>query len=315
MEQGYSKNRVGFQFGKAIEGAEKAFIKLAVNLGKPAADLQIEKLKPLLGTANPKYSIVVVLTPAPGKQDQLEELLTRVFEGQEEKNGISDEIYRFKKGPHVPFTVMKSGTKVVIHIDTAGVVPILLAMFLGYGAEEIPATEQASINLNILSGIDFHDLLGLHEQGYSSLSAFLTSFLVELTSKSAPDSKLEKIILRAMQSFSPGLPSSPFPLLGALLQTVDVDFAFKSAEELPANIREAFCFDPALKYLPRTDKKVQESQEAKFLNKLKEVLSANIEVYATVEKVAAIHLEISAPGFGVALTTLKPGQEEISKVQ
>eukprot|EP00331_Platyophrya_macrostoma_P033800 CAMPEP_0176439828 /NCGR_PEP_ID=MMETSP0127-20121128/20201_1 /TAXON_ID=938130 /ORGANISM="Platyophrya macrostoma, Strain WH" /LENGTH=136 /DNA_ID=CAMNT_0017824223 /DNA_START=15 /DNA_END=421 /DNA_ORIENTATION=+ len=118
MEKGPSNSRIGVQFGKFAEGDEKTSIKVCVNFGKEAADLQAEKLKELLGGGDPNLSIVLVLTPPAGKQEELEAFLKSTLDGQEDivSNEIARELSRpFRKGD-LTYTIKNSGSNVVLHI-------------------------------------------------------------------------------------------------------------------------------------------------------------------------------------------------------
>lgn len=48
--------------------------------------------------------------------------------------------------------------------------------------------------------------------------------------------------------------------------------------------------------------------------KLTEILEADMEVYATLEKAAAFHASVKLPGFGVALSTPYSGKSSTKKV-
>eukprot|EP00331_Platyophrya_macrostoma_P019812 CAMPEP_0176465944 /NCGR_PEP_ID=MMETSP0127-20121128/37589_1 /TAXON_ID=938130 /ORGANISM="Platyophrya macrostoma, Strain WH" /LENGTH=286 /DNA_ID=CAMNT_0017858999 /DNA_START=28 /DNA_END=888 /DNA_ORIENTATION=+ len=282
MDQNPSNSRVGVHFGKPIEGNEKAYAKASINFGKAAADLQHEKVKAIIGAEDQNLSLVVVLTPVAGKQVELEELIKSALEGV---------ILQIKPGESL--TEMASQ---------------MLGMVLGFGVEEIAASEQASINLNLLSGIDFFDTFALHDQDFSTLSAFLTSFLGELTLKTNPGSQLGKKLLGILKQFAPMLSGTPMPLL-ELMSTVDVDLTFKSTDDLPHEIRSKLGIQRGLKhglkYFPRLPDKVTSSPEGKLIEKFNNTLTSHIEAYATVENVAAIHLDLNLAGFGTALLTTK----------
>jgi len=307
MDQNPSNSRVGVHFGKPIEGNEKAYAKASINFGKAAADLQHEKVKAIIGAEDQNLSLVVVLTPVAGKQVELEELIKSALEGKE-PGDLGSQLNKPFVKKKLSYTVAQAGTKVILQIkpgeSLTEMASQMLGMVLGFGVEEIAASEQASINLNLLSGIDFFDTFALHDQDFSTLSAFLTSFLGELTLKTNPGSQLGKKLLGILKQFAPMLSGTPMPLL-ELMSTVDVDLTFKGTEDLPDEIRSKLGIKRGLKYFPRLPEKVTSSPEGKLIEKFNNTLTSHIEAYATVENVAAIHLDLNLAGFGTALLTTK----------
>mmetsp|Transcript_6073 Transcript_6073/g.6676 ORF Transcript_6073/g.6676 Transcript_6073/m.6676 type:complete len:313 (+) Transcript_6073:33-971(+) len=311
MDQNPSNSRIGVQFGKFAEGDEKTSIKVCVNFGKEAADLQAEKLKELLGGDDPNLSVVLVLTPPPGKQEELETFLKSTFDAQDnsDQNQIARELSRpFRRG-ELTYSIKHSGSKVVLQLSPgeriAEFAKQMAGMMLGFGVEEIASTEKASVHLHLLSGTEFTEIPSLHEKQYSTFSAFLRSFLGELTLKSTPGTQLDKKLFALLKQVVPKFSKSPLPLL-ELVQSVDVDFAFQTADELDPEIRKNLTKDRDLKLFPRFPHALKDREEGRYIEKFVSLLTSHVEVYATLANVAAVHIEINTPGFGLALITPQP---------
>mmetsp|Transcript_63714 Transcript_63714/g.74088 ORF Transcript_63714/g.74088 Transcript_63714/m.74088 type:complete len:315 (-) Transcript_63714:148-1092(-) len=307
MDSNPNNSRLGLQFGQYSEGTEKASFRKTINFGKTAANLQIEKLKSLVGAEDPNQSIILLLTPAPGMSVQLEELIKNLLSGNKKGRFAGDISSAFSEGI-VSYNLIQSGSKLVVQIkpgpNTAPMVSQMMQMALGFGIGEVASTEQATVNINALSGIDFYDLLTLHEQGFTTGSALFKSFLFEVILKTVPGSQLDKKLLSILKMFIPVFSQTPLPLL-ELMQQVDLDFSFRSTEELPPQVREAFIDDPDLKYFPRVPKDLKQSEECKLFEEFVPLLGSNFEVFVTVEDLAAAHIDVNLPGFGTALTSPK----------
>jgi len=307
MEHNPNNSRIGIEFGNApTDGNEKCHVRAVVNFGSPAANLQYEKLKSIIGAEDPNLSVVVILTPAPGKHAELEDLLRRVLDGSEGDSTMVKDVSGMFQGGLASYNIINSGSNVVLHIKPGPAIADMIAqqaeVILGMGVKDLAGGEQATVSLSLLSGIDFNDLLEYHTRGYTTMAAFWTSFMVELTIKSLAGSQLNEKLLDLIKAFIPNLSGTPLPLL-ALMQKIDVDFSFKSADELPASLKKEFNDDPGFVQFPRVPKYEKENTECKLFEKITEILQAHVEVYATIEQVAAIHIDIRAPGFGVALTS------------
>jgi hypothetical protein len=302
-----NNSRIVIEIGAPIDGNEKTSIRTALNFGKGAAEVQYEKLKSIIGAEEPNLSVVLVLTPAPGKHKELEELIKRILDGHE-KGDFAREISKAFKEGLAAYSVLHSGSNVVLHIKPGpGVSEIIsqqVEAILGLGIKDLASTEQASINSNLLSGIDFYDLLDLRSKGYTTTAAFWKSFVAELTVKSAAGSQLDTKIFEILKQFLPFISNSPLPLL-QFLKSVDIDFSFKDVDELPASFKKGFLDDELSIQFPGVPINEKEGNDCKLFERITEVLQAKVDVYATLEKVVAAHISINAPGFGVALTTVK----------
>lgn len=308
MESNPNNSRIGIEFGAPIDGNEKTSIKLAVNFGRGAADLQTEKLKAIIGAEDPNLSLVFVSTPVPGKSQEYEAILKGILEGQEKGGDNPQLVTGLIAQGLISYKIINSGDKSILILQPgAAVEPMIkeqVNMFLGMGVQDLADSEQAAINLNFVSAIDSYDLLDYHNKKYSTLAAFWTSSMLELTVKTVEGSKLSAKLLDLLKSIVPFLSATPLPLL-QLLQSVDIDFSFRDVEELPPSLKLYFATgdDKVSTQIPRVPIGQKDSEPAQLIKKLTEVLQPDVEVYATLDKVAAVQLSIKTPGFGVMLTT------------
>ena len=306
MENNPNNSRVGLELGTApTDGTEKSWVKTSLNFGRNAADIQYEKLKTIIGAEDPNLAVVIVFKPCPGKHQEFEEILRRLLDGSDESD-LFRELSGLFQGGMASYNIINSGVNLVLHVRPGPAIADMITeqinMVLGLGVEELAGSEQAQVNLNLVSGIDFHDLLDFHTKGYTTMAAFWQSTLIELTVKSLAGSKLDEKLIGLVKNFVPFISGTPLPLL-PLLKTVDVDFSFRSVDELPASIKKEFNDDPGAVQFPRVPKYEKEGKECKLFERITEVLQADIQAYITLEKVAAINIDIRVPGFGVALTT------------
>lgn len=308
MEHNSNNSRIGIELGAPIDGNEKSSIKFAFNFGKAAADLQTEKLKGIIGAEDPNFSVVIVLTPVPDKEKELEAILKDIMRGKA-KGKLARDASELLESGLVSYKVIHSGSNVVLLLKPGSANEAMLYEYLRvaleFGVQDLVNTEQAAINFNLVSAIDAYDLLDYHSKKYSTLAALWTSSMIELTIKTLEGSKLDTKLLNILKKLVPVISESPFPLL-QFVKTVDVDFSFRDVDELPSSLKQFFGSeddDTTLIQFPRVPDHLKDSDEVVLFKRLTEVLEADIDVYVTVEKIAAAQLNVKIPGFGVMLTT------------
>lgn len=300
-------SRIGIELGAPLDGNEKSSVKLAINFGKGAADLQTEKLKSILGAEDPNLSIVIVFTPVPGKHQELETILLEIIEGKL-KDKFTRDISKLFGSGLVSHKIIHSGSNVILLIKPGPTVEGMLkeqvGAFLGMGFQDLANSEQAAINLNLASAIEAYDLIEYHNKKYSTVAALWESSMIELTVKTIEGSKLDTKFLDILKSIVPFISAGPLPLL-QLLKTVDVDFSFRGVEELPPTLKQTFLSgkNKFMVQTPRVPQTKIDSEELPLVKRITEVLQTGVDVYATLESVAAAHLSIKILGIGVIMTT------------
>lgn len=307
MESNPNNSRIGVELGAPLDGNEKSTIKVALNFGRGAADLQTEKLKSIIGAEDPNLSLVFVLPPLPGKHQELEDVIREYIEGKYDNPGPK-KLRGLVESGMITVRYFPSGSNVVLILQPGPLIePIVKAQierFLSMGIQDLADSEQAAINLNFASAIDGYDLLEYHNKKYSSLAALWTSSMFELTLKTVEGSKLDTKLLDLLKSMLPFLSGSPLPLL-QFVKAVDVDFSFRDIEELPASLKEYFATGDSKDAIqgPRIPQGLKTHPVGKLLERISDTLKSDVEVYLTLDKVAAINLSLKVPGFGDMLLT------------
>ena len=307
-ENKYSTSRVSLQVGEITEETTKSSINFKATFSKAAADSQAQKLGILSGL-NPDpslvdLSLVILFTPVPGKTQRLKELIEMLLSGEDTDLDIAADISELFDNKVLSYSFIETEDHLALRIKPGEAIEGVVSEFLqqyvvGGGLKDLASHEEATLEANISSGIDFYDLLELHKAGYTTLSAFFKSFQAELIGKAFKGSNFAKKIFDIVKSFLPFISETPLPLI-QLLDTVDVDVAFRSIDEAPAAIKKSFGFFDfgELTLFPRAPKDV-EAEEYELVRDLTGVLHPKIQVYATATGLAAAELSIKTPGFGV----------------
>ena len=302
MEEKHNISRLGVQIGDISEETTKSSFSAKLTINKEKSDAQLQRIGSYLTGLGSEICLVVVFTPEDGKIKALQELLEALLTGSFSysapirtlvKDGLLS--YSFVETPENLVLRIKAGE--ALESMASGMIPPGLAT----GMKDIAAQEELTLELNLRAGIDFHDLLGLHKSGYSTLSAFCKSFQVELIRKALKGSTFWKKYAEIMKNLMPFAPQTPLPLFD-LLEAFDVDVTFKSIDEAPEGVRKMLGGRGEMAQFPRAPK-IVDKDDYEFAQKLAEVLKSNIKAYATVPEIAAVEIDLNVPGFGVCATT------------
>lgn len=302
MEINTNNSRIGVQMGASTDGNEKSSLKLEVSLGKNAAETQLEEIKQLTGgegTSN--VSVVIAFNATNGKQQELVSLIKNVFDGSlGDQNPLlgmvasaEGELYNFK-------IIENSDNKVILQVQAAGMAEefILdqLKSNVGVGVEELAASNQATLSLNAFAGADFYEVKEAQKAGSWSIDTLSKSFKFEVLTQATQGSHLDKKLLSLLKGIHPYFSSSSLGFL-QFLKAIDIDVNLRSLEELPEPLKEKlFDNNPMIKNFP------QPIPGFEFIDKFVHVIEPEVTVYVTVQKVAAVRLNITLPGFGTAMT-------------
>lgn len=303
-ESKYSISRVGLQIGDISEETAKSSIKFKATFNKAAADAQSQFLGSYLTGLNPDLSLVIVFTQIEGKFQALQELLEELLKGGVPEFSAADDISQLFNSGMLSYSFIETADHLVLRIIPGEAVESMVSGFLheygtSTGIKDLAVHEEATVTLNVLAGIDFYELLELHKNGYTTLSAFFKAFQVELIGKSLKGSNFGKKIHDIVKSLLPFVSEGPGSMFG-LLDTVDIDVALRSIEEAPASVKKSFGSGGPLAFFPRAPSDLQKG-EYEFGKKLTEVLKAKIQAYATVDGIVAAEFSLNLPGFGVCV--------------
>ena len=303
---GLNTSRIGINIGAPVdESNEKSAIKIKVGIGKACADAQLSETKALIGGAEVGLSALLSFVASPGKQQELATLIDDLFNGKLQ-NKFSKDISQVALSGMISYSIYQTdGNRVVVQVKPGALTEDMVTQSVtgvvqGFGVEAATSAEKSELTINASAGVDFHDALEGHSTGLSTLATFGKSFKLEINATSPTDSLVEKKMWEIVSQFQPNSPLGLFKLL----KTLDFDVTFRGIDELPADLQRRLKISKEMEKFPQTPKSREGSEEHLFFKQLVELMEPQIDIYATLENVVAIHASIRTPGWGKTFITV-----------
>jgi len=304
---GLTRIRIKGSIGPQFE--EKTSVKFNFDFGQVNADSQLSKLQDLVADRTVEtqgLSLFVSFVAAPSKQKELVDSIQNIFEGKE-SNIISKRIAASINERVLSFKVLEVGSnKVVVQIKPGALSKDILKSQLtkyiqGFGVETAAANGNMGLTINVSSGFNFYDVLEEHKHNLPTLATFCKALSFELITTSLEGSKLNQQLWEILPLLDRLLPIEFLKLM----KETDLDLSFRDIKEFPSEFQGLFQLITyfILPKFPQVPKSREETEEYIFFKKLVNLVEPQIDIFATLENVAAAQLLVRTPGWGTAFVT------------
>ena len=297
--------RIGVDVGAPVEeGNEKSSVNLNINIGKASADAQLSEMKALIGGAEANLSALVSVVATPGNQQTLAETIENLFNGKDSKILPADITQAVANGLVSYKVYQVDGNRVVLQLKPGTATEQMVTAQIngalqGLGIEAATSNENVNISATATAGVDFYDALEGHKTGLSTVATFGKSFSFELKENAPAGSLVEAKVFELISQFKPNSPIGLFKLM----RSVDLSFSLRGIDELPADLQRRLKIAKNFEKFPQTLKSREHTEEYQFFKKIVALCEPQVDVYATLENVAALHLTMRLPGWGTGLIT------------
>ena len=305
MQSDSTNIRIGVDVGAPVEeGSEKCSARLDINIGKVSADAQLSEMKALIGGAEVGLSALLSVVASPGKQQELADIIDDLFNGKGPSK-LATDISQAALSGMISYRIFQAdGNRVVLQLKPGAMTEDMITtqvtgVVQGLGIEAATSNDNVNLSANATSGVDFFDALEGHKTGLSTIATFGKSFSLEINGKCPAGSLVEAKVWELLSQFQPG---SPLELL-KLMRNIDASFSFKGIDELPADLQRRIAVSKEFEKFPQTPKAREGSEEHIFFKKLIPLIEPQVDIYATLENVAAVRVSVRVPGWGTAFVT------------
>ncbi|KAM3130420.1 hypothetical protein pb186bvf_017519 [Paramecium bursaria] len=283
MQQSYELSRVAISFGEDFEQGPTS-VKLKMNINTKKAQDQYQYLRSKAGDKiDVDWSIVCVQKYAKGQKDAMLAVCNKIISNQR--------IQQYKKKLFADDEKVYFSIQVFPDEETQNTIEGQLQMFRDAGLDTILNDQDNQCKLNLDTNYDCDKIAQDINNGISFQASILKQikleFLMQIDNNFV--SEIEKLI----KEINPEMLESPQVAFLQMYKNVDVEWAFRSTDELPHSIQQSLMQgeESTIKNLNPTERQL----DSKTVKGLVEAAESSGVLYFTIDEVLAVEIQYTVP--------------------